>query len=357
VAYLYLTDTQNRDQYKQLLESAGYVVDTIPLPRVADTDLSTYSAVVVGSDTGSGYTWGNDACVASILKARRPTIGIQFGGESLFGELGLPIGANHAWTATVSSVRAADPTHPIFNTPQKITIPDSGEIPIGYSHSTWAEYGPGSGAAELLASQGNDADHYPIARDLNCVEWGFEASPDQMSAEGRALFLNTLSYVQGLPIPEPAQLLITDLAVGTAPGQPSGTWRVSASANNTGAFPGRFTLELKIDGVTESSQAIDLKPGAGQPVGFNVVRSQPGTYQVDLCGATTSFTIRPPVTTAAQAATEAAASLTTPAAQHQSSSQAAGVPWLALALIGAGIIIMGALVFLIVSTSGRRRSG
>jgi YVTN family beta-propeller protein len=66
---------------------------------------------------------------------------------------------------------------------------------------------------------------------------------------------------------------------------------ISINVVNTGGQAGNYNLTLKINGQVERTKMVSIGPQGTQPVKFTVVKSQPGTYTVDIGGQKGSFTI------------------------------------------------------------------
>ena len=92
VVYVYKSDPDTADAYKALIEANGVAVDEVAIGNVATTDLSQYSLVIIGPDTGSLAEWGDDATVSAIRKGEKPVLGLGEGGYAFFGKYGLAIG-------------------------------------------------------------------------------------------------------------------------------------------------------------------------------------------------------------------------------------------------------------------------
>lgn len=110
LAYIYSTDTTSANSYKSLLDANGYITTLIPMSDVATTDLSTYSLIIVGGDTGSDYQRGDSVSVSAILDSGKLIIGLYSGGASLLQELGLSINWGHGMFFTESGIYVVEPT-------------------------------------------------------------------------------------------------------------------------------------------------------------------------------------------------------------------------------------------------------
>ncbi len=57
---------------------------------------------------------------------------------------------------------------------------------------------------------------------------------------------------------------------------------ISVDVANTGTAPGNYTVELKVNGTTVSSQAVTLNNGNSTKVEFTHVEEEPGTYNISV---------------------------------------------------------------------------
>jgi hypothetical protein len=101
---------------------------------------------------------------------------------------------------------------------------------------------------------------------------------------------------------------------------------VYANVVNRGDVPGGFTAVVKVNGQVEQTESYVIGAHAAQPVKFVIYRDQPGTYEVDLNGQKTSFSV---VGSTAQ---------NTPVSSTQ---------WIFLVIIGAAVILAVVLVLLL----------
>ena len=205
VAYIYNTDITSANAYASLLQDNHFSVDLIPLGQVAGTDFGTYSVIVVGSDTSFGYDWGTAAGVAAVKASGKPVLGLGFGGSGLFQGMGLSINWGHGWIGIEDSIYVVDPGHTLFNSPTKIALPLSKIIQLYTATQHIGEYAPVlSYNAVLLGREPSDPDHYPLVQEGKHILWGFTASPANMTATGKSLFINLVHYMHPL-MPPPAK--------------------------------------------------------------------------------------------------------------------------------------------------------
>ena len=209
VAYIYDTDTRSAESFVQLLENGRFSVQLVQLAKVATTDFDKYRLIVVGNDTGDTGTWGTPQAVSAIGKSGRPVIGLGEGGYALFGKLllktGYPQGSHDSDDL---QTYVMDRNHPIFNKPNRITIPSRYPVIQLYTASGSVEIHLEKIPSDVIVlgryTGGNDNDHYNLTlEDKKFFLWGFTDSPATMTKTGQALFLNVVHYMRPAVRPPP----------------------------------------------------------------------------------------------------------------------------------------------------------
>jgi hypothetical protein len=252
IAFIYGTDESSTASFLSLLDDNGYLVEPIDIDEVATTNLSVHELIIVASDTGYDYNWGNDSAIEVIAESGLPILGMGYGGSCLFQQLGLSINWGNGWLGSETSLFVSEPGHTIYNAPRPIAIPDDSNIILYSSSEHIGEYAPvlDTGVI-LLGREPSDEDHYPLVQEGLCLLWGFTGAPDRMTDTGRDLFLNVVDYLQGfigLGLPD---LIITDI------------WNddgvISYQAMNIGdvSTPSGHTTALLVDGELVSVDIID----------------------------------------------------------------------------------------------------
>jgi PKD repeat protein len=81
-----------------------------------------------------------------------------------------------------------------------------------------------------------------------------------------------------------AKFEVSNLNISPAQIQPAQQATISVNVANTGGTSGDYIVELKINGVVESTKQITLDAGASQIESFTVARDVVGKYQIDIAG-------------------------------------------------------------------------
>jgi hypothetical protein len=69
---------------------------------------------------------------------------------------------------------------------------------------------------------------------------------------------------------------------------------VSANISNTGTVSGNYTVDLKVNGLTEETKTVQVRADSTETVRFEVVKENPGTYSINVGGLSGSFTVLTP---------------------------------------------------------------
>jgi subtilisin family serine protease len=173
--------------------------------------------------------------------------------------------------------------------------------------------------------------------------------------------------------PAPAKFTLSDLEISAAVVNPDQAVTIRTEAANIGGSRGQYMVVLKINSVEIESRQIELTDNATQMVVFQIKRSDPGEYAVDINGKTGKFTIVVPVSPAPEKTPlptlpgmtltpldsvtpiPAATSTTAPVASTAAPETKTGTPvspfW-----IGAGVIVIAGLSTLAIVTNRKKKS-
>ncbi|MCP4112748.1 MAG: hypothetical protein GY749_45675 [Desulfobacteraceae bacterium] len=90
-----------------------------------------------------------------------------------------------------------DITHPIYNLPDKINIPDDHVVQI-YTDTLHIGIflSPIPQNVTVLGREPSDNNHYPLViENEKYLLWGFTGSPDNMTQTGKSIFINSVNYL------------------------------------------------------------------------------------------------------------------------------------------------------------------
>jgi len=90
----------------------------------------------------------------------------------------------------------------------------------------------------------------------------------------------------------PPDFTISNLTISPSQCEPEQEITITATVTNTGGTAGDYSVELRIDDLTEASQSLSLAPGASETAGFTVKKSKAGSYQVDINGLPGAFEVK-----------------------------------------------------------------
>ena len=194
--YVYGTDLGKADDFETLLEGTGMISTTlVSLGEVvsATAEFSRSDLIIVGPDTGD---WENSDDVAMVRDSGKPILGLGDGGYDLFGKLHLHIGRSRgAHSSTTSQVRPVDLSHTIYQAPYDGF---SSPIPVYNSAVQSVEiYLPSAKSGVLtLGLHATSEGYYPLVQQSGrYFLWGFDGGPEEMSVQGKNLFVNAVWYL------------------------------------------------------------------------------------------------------------------------------------------------------------------
>jgi len=87
---------------------------------------------------------------------------------------------------------------------------------------------------------------------------------------------------------------VSKLNINPTQTQPAQQVTISVNVSNTGGTSGDYTVELKVNGVVESTKQITLGAGANQIVSFTVAEDAIGKYQIEIASLTGEFVVAGP---------------------------------------------------------------
>jgi hypothetical protein len=94
------------------------------------------------------------------------------------------------------------------------------------------------------------------------------------------------------PVLSPARFSLSELAVKPVEVKPRETVTISAKVSNSGETKGNYGVTLKINGAVEVIKTVSLAAGENTIIDFTVNISEPGKYEVDVNGASATFTVQ-----------------------------------------------------------------
>lgn len=194
--YVYSANAAPTQQFVALLEDNDFEVDAITMNAILGTDFGDYDLVLIGPDTGSGGTWGDNAGnqATHIEDANVPVVGIGEGGYAFFGKLGYAIGWGKGWSASGRDAYVMDSDHPVWNEPNEISIPGNRIVQLFRNNTGYIAIHYPNPIAGItgIGRQSNSNTHYPIIeKDTMYILWGFNAGAQEMTDTGRQVFVNT----------------------------------------------------------------------------------------------------------------------------------------------------------------------
>jgi hypothetical protein len=161
-----------------------------------------------------------------------------------------------------------------------------------------------------LFSMSSAYDPNELPKNVSEVLLSYYPNPNQgwlaMGSEGVVAEVGqargTLNYFQPgtmlaklAEIASPAKFQASNLTIRPSQAQLNQEVTISVNVANTGGASGDYNLELKVNGVVESTKQITLGAGANQIVSFTVAEGAIGKYQIEIASLTGEFVVaRPP---------------------------------------------------------------
>ena len=197
VAYIYTSDSATANSYKDLLYDNGYLVEVIPQNSILSTNFSSYRAILIGPETGSGGTWGDGAGnQANHLASAGPRIvGLGVGGYAFFGKLNLEIGWSNGVPGSTTTTFVVDPSSSYWETPNDIPVPGNRMVSLFNTNTEYVGiYYPSSisGVRGIGRISETGAQYPIISQDGKYMLWGFEDGPTKMTSTGKDVFINVI---------------------------------------------------------------------------------------------------------------------------------------------------------------------
>jgi hypothetical protein len=92
-----------------------------------------------------------------------------------------------------------------------------------------------------------------------------------------------------------AKFEVSNLTINPTQTKPTQQVVISVNVANTGSTAGNYSVELKVNGITQSTKEVSVAAGTTSIVNFTVAEDAVGRYQVEIAGLTGEFVVaRPP---------------------------------------------------------------
>jgi hypothetical protein len=115
---------------------------------------------------------------------------------------------------------------------------------------------------------------------------------DKGYASSTTFYLSVPSAGGGGYTPPPsAKFVLSDFTISPTTVEPDETVKISVKVTNTGTKSGTKTVKLTIDGVVEGTKDVTLGIQESDTVSWNVKKTTPGTYSVEVNGLMGSFKV------------------------------------------------------------------
>jgi len=203
VAYVFRSDNGTAAAFESAVEAelSNVAVTTISMNNLASADLSSYAAIIVSADSGSGSSWGDASSVSKLQSTGVPILGLGDGRYVFIGKVGLAIGYPKGAHGPKNEFYVMDPNQSVYKQPNELSIPASRRLQV-YSATNDAvllhlETVPSN--VTRIGQVVGDSEYYLVLTQADrYMLWGFNAGPGQMTTAGKELFANLVSYLLSL---------------------------------------------------------------------------------------------------------------------------------------------------------------
>jgi hypothetical protein len=186
--------------YKALFDSLGHPTTIVRTDGIAGISLAQYDVIAISDGTGGALGWAGDSTTIAALKnSGKAVLALGNGGPAFLEKLGLWSSWGQSAGSGTGGLVVTNPGHPIFTTPNAIVIPpDNNLLLVSADQGGQALYiGGGSPADLVLFGTGiGDPGYAPLALEKNkYFYWGLSAPAGSLTAAGKRLIGNVLSYL------------------------------------------------------------------------------------------------------------------------------------------------------------------
>jgi hypothetical protein len=174
------------------LEEQGAEVSLITTQELNKLAATRPDMIIVGADTGDFWNTQSQPIMAQLFENYK-VIGLGDGGARLFDQLNLEIGWGNGAISTSPTVTVEIPE--LVRTPFVISATDNViDVYRSGSYDVIGIYDEGSSIVAGFEgiARWKDSHHWPITRQGNYVLWAFDAPTEQMTIQGKQLFVNLL---------------------------------------------------------------------------------------------------------------------------------------------------------------------
>jgi hypothetical protein len=202
VSYVYRTDTSGCAAFRALFTAYKYKFNDFTLAQAETADFSGSTAIIIGSDVyyNTSFWAGSVLARTNIDDAGKLIIGCGRGGYAFFGRnggLSLAIGYGNGMGGSQPWVEVADQNYAVWLTPNPVTITNL-KVDLYVSAGTgvfiFNENLPASGSrVYALSVPAYSAIVAQVTNGHRYILWGFNDSPDDMTTDGKNLFINLLT--------------------------------------------------------------------------------------------------------------------------------------------------------------------
>lgn len=198
VAYIYNSsdagDVTAAAAFETLLDPV-YPMDQIAVSSIVSTDFTQYALIVIGHNALSFSTDQTNAIQNSGL----PVIGINRGGLSYFGKIGLNMKSENVASGSYTGLVVANEALSIWNSPNDLNVSSEQTVTIfnttSQANVLYIGYLPASVLTIAYHVSQYPTSYATIAKEGSNLYWAFNGDASSFNETGNKLFLNAINYM------------------------------------------------------------------------------------------------------------------------------------------------------------------
>jgi hypothetical protein len=109
--------------------------------------------------------------------------------------------------------------------------------------------------------------------------------------QGLTSHLSLFAVLATITEPATSKFEVSNLTISPSQVQPSQRITISLNVANTGSVSGSYSLELKVDGKTNSTKQVTIAPGTSQTVNLILTEDTAGKHQIEVAGLSGEFEV------------------------------------------------------------------
>lgn len=199
-AYIHGADEKTTADYLAFLSARAQLsVQAIPVGQVAGADVSPFSLIIIGPDSGNMDTWGTAEARKAIAASGIPVLALGGGGSSFFGGMRLRTGWPNGVPVNTQAVAEGEGGQELFSHPYFLADMPDGTLLFPTDQPAVAIYSPKPLPGMLRVGQvPDDPAYFNIVQEKGrYLFWGYETPPtiEGLRVYSDELMVNAIWYL------------------------------------------------------------------------------------------------------------------------------------------------------------------